>query len=273
MLSFVRRLIKELTDKLSSAERSKEKEVSDIRAELAEQKITSATCKNDLAKAEQVGDKARATAAEMQKRLEVAQELTVQLARNVSAVSRFDSASKLFQKLKSEESELLGQLFKSMELDLKTWRSWDSEYGNNHDLMLQVVLSTEKHEPEKLSLLRSKLAAMGKDYVDAINAVRDYRDLKIGLDELKERTSSHISFVNLEIPYLPITNRIPEKHMPRLTQEALRIASQGLKNHPVRKLEWLKTMEKLLKADDGVSTLLLMEQQAARREADEVNVH
>jgi hypothetical protein len=114
---------------------------------------------------------------------------------------------------------------------------------------------------------------MGKDYVDAINAVRDYRDVKIGLDELKERTSPHISFVNLETPYLPITNRIPEKHMPCLTQEALRIGSERLKNDPLRKLEWLNMMGKLLKSDDGVPSLLLMEQQATKRQADEPNVH
>lgn len=193
--------------------------------------------------------------------------------RSVTVESRFDCASRLFQKLKSEEPELLGQLFQSMGLDLKTWHSWDSKYGNNTDLMLQVLLGSEKHEAEKLSLLRSKLAATGKDYVDAIMAVRDYRDLKIGLDQLKERTSPHISFVNLEIACLPIKNLIPEKHMPRLTQEALRIASERLKSSPLQRLEWLKTVEKLLKPDDGVGSLLLKEQQDARRAVDESNVH
>jgi len=44
-----------------------------------------------------------------------------------------------------------------------------------------------KHGPEKLSLLRSKLLALGIE-VDTIDAVRDYRDLKIDFAELKERT-------------------------------------------------------------------------------------
>jgi hypothetical protein len=107
----------------------------------------------------------------------------------------------------------------------------------------------------------------------AIRAVRDYRDLKIGLDQLKERTSPHISFVNLEIPGLPITNCIPEKHMPRLTQAALGIASEKMASDPLRKLEWLKIVEKLLKADDGIGSQLVMERQAARRAADKSNGH
>ena len=272
-LAELRLKVKDLTDKLSSAERSKEKEVSDIRDDMAGQKIAFAKCKEGFAKAELEADKARGTTAEMQKRLGIAQELTVQLARNVSAESRFDCASNLFLNLRSGAPELLDQLFKSMELDLKTWRIWDSEYGKNTDLMLRVVLSPKKHEPEKLSLLRSKLAAMGKDYVNAINAMCDYRDLKIGLDQLKELTSPHINFANLESSWLPITNHIPEEHMPRLTQEALRIASERLKNDPLRTLEWLNTVEKLLKPDDGVGGLLLMEKQAARLAANESNGH
>jgi hypothetical protein len=269
----LRSKVQELADQLSSAERSKEKEASDIKAKLAEQKITFANCKHDLENAEQVADKARAAAAEMQRRLTVTQEVIEQLVRSVSAENRFDCASKLFQKLKSETSQHLGQLFKSMGLDLKTWRSWDSEYGDDTDLMLQVLLGSEMHEPERVSLLRSKLAATGRDCVDAIRAVRDYRDLKIGLDELRDRTPTHIRFMNLETSGLRILNSIPEKHMPRLTEEALRFASEKMASNPIQKLEWLEIVEKLLKPDHGIGSLLVMELQATRRAADKSKRH
>jgi hypothetical protein len=61
-LAGLRSNVEELTDKLSSAERSKEKEVSEIRA-VAEEKITLATCKKDLAIEKQVAEEARAKAA------------------------------------------------------------------------------------------------------------------------------------------------------------------------------------------------------------------
>ena len=73
---------------------------------------------------------------------------------------------------KSDAPELLAQLFNSMGFDLKSWYSWDTDYAEDSELMLGALAC-----PKKLSLLRLKLTAMGID-VNAINAVRDYRDLK-----------------------------------------------------------------------------------------------
>src|SRR5437667_5888909 len=67
------------------------------------------------------------------------------------------------------------------------------EYGENTQSMVREFECPEKHGPEKLSLLRSKLLGLGIE-VDAIDAVRDYRDLKMDFAELKERTQPHITF-------------------------------------------------------------------------------
>src|SRR5205807_773570 len=108
---------------------------------------------------------------------------------------------------------------------------------------------------------RLKLAAMHRDYIAAINAVRDYRDLRIDLNKLKKLTSPHIIFLDLDSG-LRIENVIPEKFMPRLTEAALRDASATMQNDPSEKLKWLQVVRELLKADSGIDLLLLMEQSA-----------
>ena len=123
-----------------------------------------------------------------------------------------------------------------------------------------------KHGPEKLSLLRSKLLALGIE-VDAIDAVRDYRDLKIGFAELEKRTQPHIAFKR-QIVGLSIKSSIPSNLLPPLSGEALRIASEELKSHPQQKLDWLQVAEKLLQPDYGIGVLLLMEIAATKRAAE-----
>jgi hypothetical protein len=102
---------------------------------------------------------------------------------------------------------------------------------------------------------------MNRDYIAAINAVRDYRDLRIDLNKLKKLTSPHIMFLDLDSG-LRIKNVIPEKFMPRLTEAALRDASATMQNDPSEKLKWLEVVRELLKADSGIDLLLLMEQSA-----------
>lgn len=114
-------------------------------------------------------------------------------------------------------------------LNLEQWYSWDKKYGENSDSMLEALLCPEKQEPEKECLLRAKLSAMGMDYIDAIRAVHDYRDLKIALDELQKRTRPHIAFRKLAVGW-NVVNDIPEKFKPRLTEDALRVATATLKN-------------------------------------------
>ena len=276
-LDGLRSKVQELTKQLGSVADSKDKEVSkittklqEVEAKLKEETLASAKCQQDLAKAEQAADNARAAVAKMEERLEVTNKVIEQLARSVCAEQRANCGSKLFQKWKSAAPELVDQVFKSMGLDLKKWQSWDSEYGDNSDLMLEAVLAPKKHEPEKLFLLRLKLAAMGRDYVDAINAVGDYLGLKITLDELKERTRPHITFMNLGTGWR-IQKCIPEKHMPCLTEDALRIASQKMESNLSEKLEWLEVVEKLIQPDSGIGSLLLMELSATRRAAYKAN--
>src|SRR5947208_8622428 len=125
-----------------------------------------------------------------------------------------------------------------MKLDLNRWHSWDREYGDNPQSMVREFECPAKHGPEKLSLLRSKLLALGIE-VDAIDAVRDYRDLKIGFAELEKRTQPHITFKR-QIVGLSIKSSIPSNLLPPLSGEALRIASEELKSHPQQKLDWLQ---------------------------------
>jgi hypothetical protein len=114
----------------------------------------------------------------MQESLKLTNGIMGDLANALPPEARNEFAAELFQKFQPDEPELLAQLFKSMKLDLERWHSWDREYGENTQSMVEKFECPEKHGSEKLSLLRSKLLAMGIA-IDAINAVRDYRDLKI----------------------------------------------------------------------------------------------
>ena len=171
-------------------------------------------------------------------------------------------AAELFHKFKSVAPELVAKLLKSMGLNLGTWRSWDDYYGQNSELMVEAFAHPEKHERGKLGLLRLKLSELGID-VDAINAIRDYRDLKISFEELKERTRSHIVFSF----NLPEKNTIPANLMPRLSGEALWEATRVLNQarDPIRKLQWLEVVQKLLEPeqpDYGVGVCLAKEIQS-----------
>lgn len=113
-----------------------------------------------------------------------------------------------------------------------------------------------------LSLLRLKLSRMGID-VEAINAARDYWDVKITLAELKERASSHIRIETPGSSPKIILSDLPKVLLPRLTEDSLREALRKLKNDQPRKLEWLEVVAKLVVADSGVASLLLKETIAA----------
>jgi hypothetical protein len=251
---------------LTSAASSKDEELLSLKSKLEDTNRTIAKLNQALTDAKKGADTARKAAGEMQGQLKVAKEIIEDVARGVCAEKRSNCAAELFQKLKLDAREPLAQVFEAMGFDLKNWYSWDSEYGQNSDLMLEALLCPEKHEPEKLFLLRLKLAAMGMDCVDAINAVRGYRDLRIDFTQLKELTHPHVTFFNTRIE-----NRIPEKFMPRLTEEALRNASATMQSDPTEKLKWLEVVEKLLKPDSGIGSLLSMELGATRRAVDKSN--
>jgi len=240
-----------------SAANSLDKDWSDLKAELEKE----AKLERDLKEAKREAAMALKTVAQLEEYFKVTHQLIKRVAPSAPAEKWSDCAAESFEKLKSTAPELLPHLFESMGFNLEEWYSWDSKYGQNSDLMLGALLCPEKHEPEKLSLLRLKLAAMHRDYIAAINAVRDYRDLRIDLNKLKKLTSPHIIFLDLDSG-LRIKNVIPEKFMPRLTEAALRDASATMQNDPSEKLKWLEVVRELLKADSGIDLLLLMEQSA-----------
>jgi len=67
---------------------------------------------------------------------------------------------------------------------------------------------------------------------------------------------------------LSIKSSIPSNLLPPLSGEALRIASEELKSHPRKKLDWLQVAEKLLQPDSEIGVLLLKEIAAAKRAAE-----
>jgi hypothetical protein len=213
---------------------------------------------------EHEADKARKDIEQMQESIKLTNGIIGQLANALPPEERNEFAAELFQKFKSDEPELLAQLFESMKLDLERWHSWDStysSYGENAQSMVEEFECPEKHGPEKLSLLRSKLLAMGIA-IDAINAVRDYRDLKIGFAELEKRTQPHITFRRQIVMGLSIKSSIPSNLLPQLSGEALREASEKLKNNPQQKLDWLQVAKQLLRPDYDIGVLLLQEMAA-----------
>src|SRR3989442_5392702 len=265
-LAELRSKVAELSAQVDSANNSRAEEISKLRACLKETAQIVSELRSDLGSVKGEADTARRDINRMQESLKLTNGIIEQLATALPPEKRNEFASELFQKFKPDEPEMLAQLFKSMKLDLKRWHSWDSEYGENTQSMVREFECPAKHGPEKLSLLRSKLLALGIE-VDAIDAGRDYRDLKIGFAELEKRTQPHITFKR-QIVGLSIKSSIPSNLLPPLSGEALRIASEELKSHPQQKLDWLQVAEKLLQPDYGIGVLLLMEIAATKSAAE-----
>ena len=237
-LAELRSKVAALTAQVDSAKNSMAEEISKLRACLKETDGFVGALRSDIVSVKREADTARRDINRMQE--------------------------SLFQKFKSDQPELLAQLFKSVKLDLKRWHSWDSEYRENTQSMVREFECPAKHEPEELALLRSKLLALGIE-VDAIDAVRDYRDLKIDFAELKERTQPHITFKR-QIAGLSIKSSIPSNLLPPLGGEALRIASKELKSKQ-EKSDWLQVAEELLQHPDSEIAVLLLKEIAATKYA------
>ena len=266
-LAGLRGNVQELTDKLSSGQTSKAKEISDLRSKLRKAQQSAADLQREVANAKQEAEKAHGDTSEMQVRLNLANGIIERFAPALAPEKRNKCAAELFQKLKLEAPELLTQLFKSMGLDLKRWHSWDSDYGEDSELMVKAFEQPGAEDLGKLSLLRLKLLAMGVA-VDAIDAVRDYRDLKIDFAELQKRTRDDIAFIQTDFQALQLHHSIPKNLMPRLTEEALRDASNSMDHDPAGKLEWLNVIEQLLEPDLGIGSLLLKEIASTRQAID-----
>jgi hypothetical protein len=266
-LAGLRGNVQELTNKLSSAQTSKEEKISHLRSKLRTADQSLADLRRQVVNAKQEAEKAYGDRSEMQVRLNLANGIIERFAPALASEKRNECAADLFQKLKLEAPDLLAQLFKSMGLDLKPWKSWDSHYGEDSELMVKAFEQSGGEDPGKLSLLRSKLMAVGVA-VDAIDAVRDYRDLKIDFGELQKRTRPQISFSQYDGSGRVINNGIPARLRPPLTEDALRIATDKLKDNPSRKLEWLEVIEKLAEPDYGMGSLVMKEIVSTRQAID-----
>jgi hypothetical protein len=264
-LAELRSKVAELTAQVASVKNAWGEEISKLRACLEETDQIVGELRSDLVSVKGEADTARKDINRLQESLKLTNGIIEQLATTLPPEERNEFASELFQKFKSDEPELLAQLFKSMRLDLERWRAWDSKYGENTQSMVREFECPEKHGPEKLSLLRSKLLGLGID-VHAIDAVRDYRDLKIDFAELKERTQPHITFKR-QITGLSIKSSIPSNLLPPLGGEALRIASKELKSKQ-QKLDWLQVAKELLQPDSETGVLLLKEIAATEHAAE-----
>ncbi len=265
-LAELRSKVTELTAQVASAKNAWGEEISDIRACLKETDQIVGQLQSGIRSVKLEADTARRDINRMQESLQLTNGIIGQLAAALPPEKRNEFAAELFQKFKSDEPELLAQLFKSMKLDLERWHAWDTEYRENTQSMVRAFEIPEKHEPEKLSLLRSKLLAMGIG-VDAINAVRDYRDLKIGFAELEKRTRRHITFTRKSVTGLSIKSSIPSNLVPPLSGEALHIASKELKSNPQQKLDWLQVADELLQHPDPEIAVLLLKEIAATEPA------
>jgi len=263
-LAELRSKVAELTAQVDSAKNSMAEEISKLRACLKETDRFVGALRSDIVSVKREADTARRDINRMQESLKLTNGVIGQLATALPPEKRNAFAAELFQKFKSDQPELLAQLFKSVKLDLKRWHSWDSEYRENTQSMVREFECPAKHEPEELALLRSKLLALGIE-VDAIDAVRDYRDLKIDFAELKERTQPHITFKR-QIAGLSIKSSIPSNLLPPLGGEALRIASKELKSKQ-EKLDWLQVAEELLQHPDSEIAVLLLKEIAATKYA------
>jgi len=260
-LAELRSKVAELSAQVDSANNSRAEEISKLRACLKETAQIVSELRSDLGSVKGEADTARRDINRMQESLKLTNGIIEQLAAALPAEKRHEFASELFRKFKSDQPELLAQLFKSMKLDLKRWHSWDREYGDNTQSMVREFECPAKHGPEKLSLLRSKLLALGIE-VDAIDAVRDYRDLKIGFAELEKRTQPHITF-RRQIAGLSIKSSIPPNLLPPLSGEALWMASK--QSNPQQKLDWLQVADQLLQHPDSEIAVLLLKEIAATR--------
>ncbi len=249
--------ISELTKELGLAETSKADIATNLSTELHEKERLVTQLQSNLANAKEETETARGNAGDTQEQLKLTKRMIGELALALPEENRAECASKLFYELKSIAPELLAKLFKCLELKLEKWFSWDTQYEKDSESMVEAFAAPEKLEPGKLSLFRAKLLFMGIN-VNAINAVRDYRDLKISLANLRALAGPAITFTDGALGPCPY-HSLPAHLMPRLTENALRVASKQLSSDPAQKMEWLHVVQSLLKPDAGIGSLLSQE--------------
>jgi len=114
--------------------------------------------------------------------------------------------------------------------------------------MLDQVLGHERPPEDLYAFLRLQLSELEMDYVDAIEAIRQYRDVEISsLDELGDRVRPHIIWSH-DGPSGFLLRHIPPRWMPTMTNDHLRNAVRQIAS-PELKLEWLRFVKEMLKPE------------------------
>jgi hypothetical protein len=253
--------VKELTNELDALRASTSREILDLKSRLGMVEKNITQLQGDVSVADKEAVAVRNQTTEMAKKLTFVNGMIMRCGQLLTQEERDKYGSDLFEEFKSSDG-LLAEFFKSLGLDLSKWRKWESQYGEDSLAMVKAFEDTIRNGVGMLSLLRLKLSKMGID-VDAINAVRDYRDVKISLAELKQRARSHIRFETGSSLKIALVD-LPKKLLPRLTEDALQKAIHELKNDQPKRLEWLEVVAELLEPDSGVGSLLIKETMAAR---------
>lgn len=255
--------LNELTNDLDSWRASTSREILDLNGRLGGIENTVTQLKDDVSNAKKEAKAAREQTIEIAKKLTFANGMIKLCGQLLTQEDREKYGSSLFEEFKSSDG-LLSEFFSLLDLDLNKWRKWDSDFGKDSLAMVNAFENSTEHGVGMLFLLRLKLSKMGID-VDAINAVRDYRDVKISLAELKQRASRHVRFQAAGSSPRIVLVGLPKELLPRLTLDALREATRRLKNDQPKKLEWLEAAAELLVADSDVAPLLIKETIATRR--------
>ena len=254
--------VNELMSELDSWRAATSREILDLKSRLDVVEKSSAQLQDDVSNAKEEAMTARNQTNEMDKKITFLNGIVTLCRPLLTQEEREKYGSDLFEEFKSSDI-LLAEFFNLLGLDLSKWREWESQYGEDSLAMVKAFEDPVENGIGMLSLFRLKLSKMGI-HVDAINAVRDYRDVEISLADLKQRASSHVRFETAASSPRIVLMGLPKELLPPLTQDTLREAMRKLKNDQPKKLEWLEVAAQLLVSDSDVAPLLMKETIAAR---------
>ena len=196
----LRTKVKELTAQSGETASTKNKEIDGLTSQLGEAKENTERLRAELRSLQRTQDEEVSKSSETQDTLSVTNDVLKVIASAIPEEKRIACATNLFGKFRSKNKKALDYAFTSMGLSLTAWLRWEKEYGKNSDRMLDLALG-QKRPPEDLyAFLRLQLSELGMDYIDAINAIREYRDTEISLLELRNRVRPHMILVRMVHP-------------------------------------------------------------------------
>jgi chromosome segregation ATPase len=254
----LRTKVNELTAQSGQTASAKDKEIDGLNSQLGEAKEEAEGLRTELRSLQKTQDEVVRKSSEVQEALSVTNEVLRVIASTIPKEKRISCATNLFGDFRSKNKKALDLAFTSMGLSLNTWLQWEKEYGKSSDRMLELVLGQKKPPEDLYAFLRLKLSELGMDYVDAIEAIRQYRDVETSLLQLQNHVRPHMIW-SLDGPSgFLLQNRIPHRWMPTMTNDHLRNAMRQITS-PELKLEWLKFVKEMLKPEGETGTLLQKE--------------